>query len=260
MSILGSSFVVSASIFLVVWVISVIKKDASIVDILWGPACAIPGVAAFVFVGGEQPLQIALVALVSIWAVRLALYLGARNLPHGEDYRYVRMRKRAGSDQAFIFRSLWYVFGMQLVLSWIISLPVQLGVVGLEEGRLGTLAYIGIAVWSLGFIFETVGDFQLAQFKKDPMNQGKLMTGGLWAWTRHPNYFGDSMVWAGLSLIALEAPYGPYAVLSPILMAFFLVKVSGKAMTERHMVQKYTDYEAYKASTSGFLPMPPKRA
>ena len=257
-SLFATSFAVSAGIFILVWLISILKKDVSIVDILWGPACAAPGITAYWVAGTGHPQQLLLVTLVSIWALRLSLYLAKRNLPHGEDYRYVRMRKRSKNDTAFIFKSLWYVFGMQLVISWIISLPVQLGAIGLEGNSISSLAYFGAALWLLGFCFETVGDHQLTQFKKNPENAGELMTKGLWAWTRHPNYFGDSMVWTGLTVIALAAPYGIYTIVSPLLMALFLVKVSGKAMTERHMDEKYSEYETYKATTSGFIPMPPK--
>ncbi len=147
---------------------------------------------------------------------------------------------------------------MQCLLSWLISFPVQLGLLGLEGQTISVVAYIGAAFWLIGIFFETVGDYQLAKFKKDPVNKGRLMTQGLWAWTRHPNYFGDAMVWSGLTIIALDSPFGIYTIFSPVIMIFFLVKVSGKALTELHMVKKYPEYEAYKTSTSGFIPMPPK--
>ncbi len=256
--ILTNSLIISALVFLGVWFISIVKKDASIVDILWGPACAIPSVVTYTTVSTGHPQQLLLVSLVSIWALRLGLYLGKRNLPHGEDYRYVKMRKQAGGDKAFIIKSLWFVFGMQCLLSWLISFPVQLGLLGLEGQTISVVAYIGAAFWLIGIFFETVGDYQLAKFKKDPVNKGRLMTQGLWAWTRHPNYFGDAMVWSGLTIIALDSPFGIYTIFSPVIMIFFLVKVSGKALTELHMVKKYPEYEAYKTSTSGFIPMPPK--
>ncbi|MCK0069536.1 DUF1295 domain-containing protein [Kordiimonas laminariae] len=259
-SIALESLGISALVFLAFWVISIFKKDASIVDILWGPACALPGVVTYVNHSNGHPMQLLLVTLVSIWALRLGLYLGKRNLPHGEDYRYVRMRQQAGGDGPFIIKSLWFVFGMQCVLSWLISFPAQFGMLGLEGNEITMFGYIGTTIWFIGIFFEAVGDHQLTTFKKDPENQGKLMTQGLWSWTRHPNYFGDAMVWIGLTIIALSSPYGIYTVFSPLVMTFFLVKVSGKALTERHMSKKYPEYEAYKASTSGFIPMPPRKS
>ena len=253
-----SSLAVSAAIFLLIWIASVLKKDASIVDISWGPACALPAIVTYSIVGTGHPQQILLVALVVLWALRLAVFLGKRNLPHGEDYRYVRMRHKAGGDRAFAIKSLWSVFGFQCLLSWFVSLPVQIGLIGLEGDSIHGLALGGAAIWLIGICFEAIGDFQLTRFKKDEANKGKLMTSGLWAWTRHPNYFGDAMVWSGLTLIALDAPYGIYTILSPVVMIVLLVKVSGKALTEYHMNRKYPEYAAYKVATSGFIPMPPK--
>lgn len=257
--ILWTSLCVSLFVFFLVWIISVLKKDASIVDILWGPACALPAVVTYLQVGGSHPLQLLLTILVSVWGLRLGLYLAVRNLPHGEDVRYQRMRQRAGSDKAFTVRSLFSVYLLQCLISWFISFPVQLGQLGLPDGAVGPFAYIGAAVWLVGLMFEALGDHQLSHFKALPENKGKLMDQGLWAWTRHPNYFGDACVWFGLTLIALESPYGIYAVASPLVMTLFLVKVSGKALTEKLMARKYPEYEAYRERTSGFVPMPPKK-
>ena len=239
------------------WVVSVRIKDASIIDIAWGPACALPAVLTFIRADGADPRAAVLTALVSLWAARLAIYLGKRNLGHGEDVRYQKMREAQGSDAAFARWSLPRVYWLQGVIAWFVSLPVQWGQFG-GDG-FGVLAWLGVAVFALGLFFEAVGDWQLAQFKKDPANKGKLMTEGLWAWTRHPNYFGDAAVWTGLTLIALESTLGIYTVLSPVVMAFFLVKVSGKALTERMMEKKYPEYADYKRRTSGFIPLPPKK-
>ena len=205
---------------------------------------------------GADPRAILLTVLVSLWAARLGLYLARRNLGHGEDYRYQKMRAKAGSDSAFARGSLPNIFWLQGVIAWFVSLPVQLGQFG-GDGLDG-FAWLGIFIFAVGITFETVGDWQLRVFKADPVNKGKLMTRGLWALTRHPNYFGDATVWAGLTLIALESPYGVWTILSPAVMAFFLVKISGKALTERFMEKKYPEYAAYKKRVSGFIPMPPK--
>ncbi len=238
------------------WFVSTRIKDASIIDIFWGPACALPAVLTFFRTDGAEPRALLLTALVSIWAARLALYLGQRNLGHGEDVRYQNMRRRQGSDEAFARWSLTRVFYLQGVIAWFVSLPVQIGQFG-GDG-VGALAVIGALVFAVGLGFETIGDWQLKRFKADPANKGKLMTRGLWAYTRHPNYFGDAAVWTGLTLIALEAPFGFLTILSPAVMAFFLVKVSGKALTERLMEKKYPEYAEYKRRVSGFIPMPPR--
>ncbi|MHA7871211.1 MAG: DUF1295 domain-containing protein [Hyphococcus sp.] len=240
----------------ILWTVSVRIKDASIIDIAWGPACAAPAILTFLRTDGADPRALLLTALVSIWAARLAFYLAGRNLGHGEDIRYQKMRAKQSSDAAFARWSLPSIYWLQGLIAWFVSLPVQLGQFG-GEG-LGLFAYLGVLIFAVGLAFEAVGDWQLKAFKADPANKGRLMTQGLWAWTRHPNYFGDAAVWTGLTIIALESPYGLWTVLSPAVMAFFLVKVSGKAMTERLMEKKYPDYAAYKARVSGFLPMPPK--
>lgn len=241
------------------WFVSVRIRDASIIDIAWGPACAAGPLLTLVSADGASPRDLLLAALVSLWAGRLALHLAQRNLGHGEDYRYRMMRERQGSDAAFARWSLVRVYGLQGLIAWFVSWPAQLGQLGPDK-PLGALAAAGAAIFAIGLAFEAIGDWQLKRFKADPANKGRLMTRGLWAWTRHPNYFGDAAVWTGLTLIALEGPYGWATILSPAVMAFFLVKVSGKALLERAMEKKYPEYAAYKQSTSGFFPMPPRRA
>ena len=244
--------------FSLLWAVSVRIRDASIVDIFWGPACAFGAVATYVRINGATPRDSLLLIMACLWAGRLSIYLARRNLGHGEDFRYKRMREKQGSDAAFARWSLVWVFGLQAVLAWFISLPVQIGQIG-PDRPLGYFAILGVIVFTVGFVFEAVGDSQLRAFKRDPNNKGELMTKGLWAWTRHPNYFGDAAVWTGLTLIALEAPFGWATILSPIVMTHFLINISGKSMLERTMEKKYPDYAAYKRSTSGFLPTPPKR-
>lgn len=249
-----------ALLFLLVllWAASVRLKNASIIDIFWGPACALGGVLTLLRVEGSSPRDLLLTALVSLWAGRLAFHLARRNIGHGEDFRYARMREKRGSDAAFARWSLVYVFMLQGVIAFAVSLPVQIGQLG-PDAPLGPLAFVGAAIFATGLAFEAIGDAQLAAFKKDPANKGRLMTRGLWSWTRHPNYFGDACVWAGLAIIALEAPLGWVGLVSPIVMTHFLMNVSGKAMLERAMERKYTEYAAYRQTTSGFFPAPPKR-
>lgn len=239
------------------WAVSVRITNASIVDIAWGPACALPGILTYMRTDGSSPSDIILAVLVSLWAARLALYLGRRNIGHGEDYRYARMRERQGSDKAMAKWSLYRVFWLQGIIAWVVSLPVQLGQFGVEA--IGIIGYLGISVFVIGIIFEAIGDAQLIAFKAKPENKGKLMTTGLWSVTRHPNYFGDAAVWTGLALIATESPFGGWSLLSPLVMTFFLYAVSGKALTERHMHAKYPEYGDYVQRVSGFLPWFPRK-
>ncbi|MEO1136881.1 MAG: DUF1295 domain-containing protein [Pseudomonadota bacterium] len=251
-----SNLVVLLFLMTGLWFISIRIKDASIVDIFWGPACALPAVLTFFRFDGADPRAAVLTLLVCLWAARLGIYLAQRNLGHGEDYRYQRMRAAQKSDAAMARWSLPNVFWLQGLVAWFVSLPVQLGQFG--GGGFGVVAIFGVALFLVGLAFEAVGDWQLRRFKANPANEGKLMTSGLWAWTRHPNYFGDAMAWTGLTVIALESPYGFWALASPAVMAFFLVRVSGKSLTEKHMVKKYPEYAAYKKRVSGFFPLPPK--
>ena len=259
LSLVVSNFAILLLLMTALWAFSVRIKDASIVDIAWGPACAFPAILTYLRVDGADPRATLLTVLVSLWAGRLALYLGKRNIGHGEDFRYVKMRERQGSDAAFARWSLIYVYGLQASIAWFVSLPTQIGQLG-ADGSIGFLGYLGVLIFTVGLIFEAVGDWQLREFKADTANKGKLMTRGLWGLTRHPNYFGDAAIWTGLTLIALEAPLGWITILSPLLMIHFLYNVSGKAMLERAMEKKYPEYAAYKKEVSGFFPLPRKRA
>ncbi|MBI1392255.1 MAG: DUF1295 domain-containing protein [Alphaproteobacteria bacterium] len=241
------------------WAVSVRLRNASIVDIFWAIFCAAPAFVTLAAVDGAHPRDIVLTGLAGLWALRLSSYLARRNIGHGEDYRYVAMRRSREARGDFARWSLSRVFLLQATIAWFVSLPVQVGQFG-PDRPLGLVAFIGIAVFLLGLAFEAVGDAQLRAFKRDPGNKGKLMTSGLWSWTRHPNYFGDACVWFGLGLIALEGPAGWIGAASPFVMAHFLVNVSGKALLERAMTKKYPAYEEYRRRTSGFFPLPPRIA
>ena len=252
------NLVVLLAALVALWAVSVALRNASIIDIFWGPACASGAWLMALRADRADPRASLLLILVTVWALRLAAYLAMRNIGHGEDARYQAMRKRRASDADFARWSLVYVFALQGLLAWLVSFPVQIGQFG-QGGEIGVVGWIGVALFAVGLSFETIGDFQLARFKSQPENKGKLMTGGVWAWTRHPNYFGDSCVWIGLALIALPAPWGALGLLSPIVMTHLLHNVSGKALTERSMERRYPEYAEWKARTSGFIPRPPRR-
>lgn len=237
------------------WLLSVFLKNASIVDIVWGLGFVVTAWIARGVGDGDSGRQWLITILTTLWGLRLAGYLWWRNSGHGEDYRYRAMRKRWGPRFPII--SLVTVFALQGVLMWIVSLPVQLGQNDATPG-IGVLAYIGIGVYAFGLFFEVVGDAQLARFKADPANAGKVMDQGLWRFTRHPNYFGDACVWWGLALIAAETGSGAWGFIGAFVMTYLLRRVSGVTLLERSLKKRREGYEAYIARTSPFLPRPPK--
>ncbi len=249
--------VVVAAIMVTTWLISLPLRNASIVDITWGLGFVVVAWAVRLGADGYVPRQNLLVALTSIWGLRLGGYLWWRNHGKGEDFRYRAMRKKAGSS--FPLRSLVTVFALQGVIMWTVSLPVQLGQVDESGDAWPVFAVIGTALWLVGMAFETGGDIQLARFKADPANQGQLLTTGLWAWTRHPNYFGDFAVWWGIALVAFPQMPGPIGVIGAATISFMLVKVSGVAMLERSLTKRKPGYDEYVARTPAFLPRPPRR-
>lgn len=243
----------------VIMAVAIRIKNQSIIDIFWGPGFVVVAVVSYLVSAGSEgddTRRLVVLALTAIWGLRLGLYIGNRNRGHGEDPRYTAlMRKQEGSLVGFLVRK---IYGLQGFLILLVSLPVQLAMY--QERSLGVIEYLGIALWTVGFLFEAVGDWQLSRFKADPANAGQLMDRGLWAWTRHPNYFGDSCVWFGLFLVALGSPWGLLTIISPIVMTKLLVSYSGKALLERRMSRsKGAAYEQYVARTSGFFPRPPRK-
>lgn len=235
-----------------VWLVSLWKRDVSIVDIFWG--LGFVGLSwLYRDLGPEADARHwLLLALVTVWGLRLALYLLWRNWGADEDPRYQTMRANRGEN--FWWISLVTIFFLQGILIWIIAAP--LFVVHLNTGPpLWTWTdVIGLLLWSIGFLFETIGDWQLARFKTNPTNRGRVMQTGLWAYTRHPNYFGDAMVWWGYFLFALSVPGGMWTFVGPLLMTFLLLKVSGVALLEQTITERRPEYRDYIQKTNAFLP------
>ena len=253
-SVLIATAVVAVAAFSVLWLISVAVKDASIVDPFWGASFVLIVWVAFGQAGDPGVRQVLVPILVTIWGLRLSLFLAFRNLGHGEDYRYQAMRRRWGTGFPWI--SLGTVFVLQATLMWVVSMPAQATMV--ESDGLGFLAFIGIALWFVGLAFETAGDWQLARFKKNPANAGKVMDRGLWRYTRHPNYFGDFCVWWGIFMVAFTGTSMLWTIIGPILMSTLLLRVSGVALLEKTIATRRPGYEEYIRRTSAFFPRPPK--
>ena len=241
------------------WLLSLYLKDASIIDIFWGPGFAIQAWYYFLFAssGPGNVRNVLLCLLVSVWAVRLALHIGIRNRGKGEDFRYRQWRIDGGKNYWWI--SFFRVFLIQGMLMWIIGSPL---LVAQAEPRLilpTALDGIALLLWAIGFYFEVVGDWQLTQFKADPANRGKVMDCGLWRYTRHPNYFGDALIWWAFFLFAVQIPGGGYFVVAPLLMTFLLLRISGAALLESALLERRPRYAEYVRKTSAFFPWFPKQ-
>ena len=254
---LAVTLAVALGAMVLLWLYSLAKKDASIVDSFWGPGFALIAWVSLVLTAGFQPRKLLVVALVTVWGLRLGVHIFTRNHGKGEDYRYQAMRRRYGDRFALV--SLFTVFGFQGLLMWFISMPLQIAQVFATPDRLTLFDYLGAAVWAIGFGFEAVGDHQLKRFKADANNKGKVMNTGLWRYTRHPNYFGDATLWWGYYLVACSVPNGFYTLLSPLTMTIFLMNVSGVALLEKSLKKSKPGYAEYVARTSSFFPLPPKR-
>ncbi|HEY2257419.1 MAG TPA: DUF1295 domain-containing protein [Variovorax sp.] len=240
------------------WLASLQRRDASLVDRIW--PLAIAGAALSYVWFGPPPAARSLwmAALVAAWGLRLALYLTMRNWGHGEDRRYREIRAR--NEPGFGLKSLYLVFGLQTLLAWIVSAPA-LVVVALGAGRpLGWLDLAGGMLMVFGIAFEAVADAQMRRFKANASHQGQVMDRGLWRLTRHPNYFGECCVWWGLWLLALAAARlaGAWSVISPLLMTFLLLRVSGVRLLEKDIARRRPGYRDYIARTNAFVPGWPK--
>ncbi|MEV7089917.1 DUF1295 domain-containing protein [Streptomyces sp. NPDC093085] len=245
-------------VMLVTFAVALVKGVHRVVDIAWGLAFAAVAVVSYAVSAGhgDDTRRLLITVLTVVWGVRLAGHIALRGWGHGEDARYEAMLARAPGDRNLY--ALRMVYLLQGVLVVVISLPVQAA--SYLPGPLGPVAYAGCAVWLVGLVFEAVGDFQLARFRADPAHRGRVMDRGLWSWTRHPNYFGDFCVWWGLFLIVCDAPVVAAAtVVSPLVMSLLLIFGSGKRLLERHMADR-PGFAEYTARTSGFFPLPPKKA
>jgi len=235
------------------WLLSLLIRDASIVDIFWGSGFVIVGWVYFLLSDTITMRHWVLMSLVSIWGLRLSLYLAVRNLGHGEDFRYQKWREEEG--QKWWWLSYIRVFMLQGVIMWIVSAPL----LGAQQSTttVSLIDIIAFGIWSIGFFFESIGDWQLMRFKNNPQNEGKVLNTGLWRYTRHPNYFGDAVQWWGFYVFAL-AVGAWWTIFSPLVMTFFLMRVSGVPMLENSLKKRKPEYAEYIAKTSAFFPMPPK--
>lgn len=251
----ASGFAVVMLALTLLWLLSVYLKNASIVDPFWGTGFVILAwVYFFQAEDGAAVRKLLVTVLATLWGVRLSLFLLWRNWGHGEDFRYRQFRQTYGPERYWWF-SFFQVFLLQGVLMALVSTPL-LGA-QIRGGALNGLDYLATAVFLIGFIFEAGGDWQLARFKANPANKGKLLTTGFWRYSRHPNYFGDAAVWWSLGLFSLAAG-SILPVLGAALMTFLIIRISGVALLEKSLKKNKPGYETYIANTNAFFPWFPR--
>ena len=241
----GSVFAVAV----LCWIFSAIRKNVSIVDSLWSLMFLLMLSVYHLLADTSSPRAWLILALVAIWALRLSVYITVRNHGQPEDHRYATIRRN--NQPNFRFKSLYIVFGLQAALACFISLPLL--VAASASSPLGWIDFLGIGFWLTGMVFEVVGDYQLSHFKAQAHNRGEVLDTGLWRYTRHPNYFGEFMIWWGYFLLALAAG-GWWTVFSPLLMSFLLLKVSGVALLETTIGERRPKYADYIRRTNAFFP------
>lgn len=239
--------------FTILWLVSLRLHDVSIVDPFWGPAFLLVALLYVGVSGGTGSRGSLTVTVVGVWALRLGYHLLVRNRRHGEDPRYAAMRERNGPR--FPFTSLFIVFWLQALLLWVVAMPILAAVT--STGPLGAWDVVGVFMAGGGLATEAVADAQLARFRADPLSRGKVLDTGLWRFSRHPNYFGDSLFWWGLGFIGLGAGAW-WGLLGPAVMTGLLLKVSGVTLLEQGLRRSRPGYEAYARRTSAFVPWFPR--
>ena len=240
------------SLLALVWLASLNRRDASIVDIFWGPGFVLVASVYLVLSDGWAPRQALVLVLVSLWGLRLGAHILWRSRGKTEDYRYRAMRERHGAR--FWWVSLFTVFLFQGLLVGLISAPLLQAVDAGLPARWTSFDLAAVVLFAVGFLFEAVGDLQLARFRSNPANHGKVLRTGLWRYTRHPNYFGDAVVWWSFFVLALGTSGSLWTIYSPVVMTFLLLKVSGVGLLERKLSRTRSEYADYIAATNAFVP------
>ena len=248
--------VVVTVLFLITLVVGLLLGRMNVVDTTWGLGFVAVAVTAFLLSDGDTVRRVVVLVIVAVWGLRLSTYMFVRARGQGEDPRYVEMLGRRPGGR--VLTALRVVILPQGLAVWFVSLPVQVAMY--ERSSAGVVLYVGLVVWVIGFAFEAGGDWQLSRFRADPANRGQVMDRGFWRYTRHPNYFGDACQWFGIYIIAAQQWQGLLTVLSPAVMTYFLVAKTGKKMLEKDIGTRRPGYADYVRRTSGFFPLPPRRA
>jgi steroid 5-alpha reductase family enzyme len=239
------------------WLISLKYRNVTVVDSLWGLGFVLIAWITMILSDGFLVRKTLIAVLVTFWGLRLSFYLSWRNWGKGEDPRYGLWRAESGDK--FWIVSLFKVFILQALFMWCISLAPQIGQASQAPQYLTWFDAVGVIVWTAGFLFESIGDWQLARFKSIPENKGKVMDRGLWAYSRHPNYFGEFLVWWGLFLVTVATPGSWWTIFSPIIVTAVLLKITGIPLTEKVITATRPGYSEYVRRTNAFIPWVPQR-
>ena len=247
---------VIAALSLATWAVSVVRRDASLVDRMWPVFIAAAALVCWRGLPSQGARGDVMLALVLAWALRLCVYITRRNWGHGEDRRYRAIRAR--NEPGFALKSLVLVFALQAILAWIVAAPFLVGMA--SHRSFGAIDVIGAAIAAFGLAFEAIGDFQMARFRADSANRGVVMDRGLWRCTRHPNYFGEACLWWGFALMALSGSgaAGAWCLVSPLLMTVLLLRVSGVSLLEKDIAERRPAYREYVERTPAFIPGRPR--
>jgi steroid 5-alpha reductase family enzyme len=255
LTVYGIGFLVILGCMTVLWLISLCLKNSSIVDIFWGTGFVVANGVYFALTpDGFLPRKLLIGILVTVWGLRLSIHILTRNWGKGEDFRYRKWREENGPR--WWWWSFFQVFLLQGVLLWIVSAPLLAANFSALPDRLTVIDAIAVLFWAIGFFFESSGDAQLARFKADTANKGKVLDTGVWRYSRHPNYFGDAAQWWGFYLIGACAG-GWWTIFSPAIMTLLLLRVSGVALLEKTLETR-PGYKEYAERTNAFIPGPPK--
>jgi len=247
------------AVMTVAWGVSLAIRNVTIVDSIWGLGFVLLAWTTYAATDGAAARGLLICGLVTVWGGRLAGYLTWRNWKRPEDPRYGSWRKKAG--ERFWIVSLVKVFWIQALFLWVIALGVQYGITQPSPAQLTWLDVVGALIAAAGIGVEAVADAQLARFKKDPENRGRVMDRGLWGWSRHPNYFGEALVWWGIFFIVLSTPVSFWTVVSPVVITLVLTKMTGVALTEKTIIEKRPEYRRYIERVPAFFPkIPSKRS
>lgn len=251
------SLFATIAVFFVLWLISLRTRNAAIADVYWGPGFVVIASVTLMTNATTSTSQIAFAALVGLWGIRLGFHLWFRHRANPtEDRRYALMRQRGGKN--WPLKSLFSVFMIQAVIQWLVALPIHLAMAPWAGSPPGMTGRLGIFVFAVGIMLETLADAALMRFKRKAENKGRLLTEGLFAWVRHPNYFGEALVWTGLALFSYGSSGAEIVFLSPVLITFLIIYVSGIPPLEAILCER-EGFEAWKARTNAFVPWPPRR-
>jgi steroid 5-alpha reductase family enzyme len=251
----SSALPVIALLAAIAWAVCTARRNVGLVDIFWSLFLLAAGIVYAITAMPAGPRTTLVLALLTVWSLRLAAHLAARNWAAPEDHRYQAIRAR--NQPNFTWKSVYLVFGLQGLLAWIVSAPLAASIAA--ESSLGPLDWAGALLTTFGIVYESIADAQLARFRRDPRKVGAVLDRGLWRWSRHPNYFGECCVWWGFYLFAVSGG-GAWTVFAPLLMTLLLLRVSGVALLEKDIGERRPRYRAYIDRTSAFFPRPPRNA